>query len=197
MMAGNPFDAEMTQELRQSLEWATASTAPPDPAMDPRTADLRETWVAWSGLLERAETCFGAHFAPQVRLPAGRRRRLAFGLALVAALVAAASGTIWLALSLRPADGPFAGPEVAVDGLERDTLAARGSPAQNTRGSDSFAAASADPRLEWDDAVDNDIAELSHRIIGVQQAWRVRLDAVDLVWCGIAQIRSEIESEPL
>lgn len=192
-MASDPSEAEMTPDLQRSLERATSSTALPDPAMEPRTAELRETWIAWADLLERYETCLGSR-AP-LRLPARPRRRLPLALALVAVLVAVASGTIWLALSLRPADAPFAGQEVAVQDLKRDKPAPTGSAAQRADDKDSAAATKAEQRPEWDDAVDKDIAELSYRLIGVEQAWRVRLDAVDLVWCGIDQIRSEIESE--
>jgi len=118
------------------------------------------------------------------------------GLALVAGLAAVASGALWLSLGSRSADAPFAASEPAIQGLEFESPVAVDSPAQEAAENSSSAVAMADPRLEWDDAADHDIADLSDRVVGVQQSWRSRLDAVDLVWCGVLQIRSEIDSEP-
>ncbi len=196
-MAGDPVEAEMTPTLRRSLEWATASDAAPDPAMDPCTAELREAWIAWTRLLERGESSLGPHSTPLACLPSRPRRRTRFGLALVAVLVAVASGTIWWMPGPRPADVPFARPEATVQEGDGAMVASRGSPSQNGKGNESSIASPADSKLAWEDTADLDIAELSDRLIGIQQSWRVRLDVADLVWCGIAQIRSEIDSEPL
>jgi len=192
-MASDPSDAEVFQELQRSLEWATASTAVPDPAMDPRTAELRETWVAWSDLLERAEASLGPSCLPPC-LPARSRRWLPLGLALVAGLAAVASGTIWLSLGPRSSDPSVALSEPTPE--NRQSLVAADSSTPGTAENSSSSVASADPSLEWDDAADNDIAELSDWVVGVQRSWRKRLDAMDLVWCGVLQIRSEIDSEP-
>ncbi len=196
-MGKDQTDARMTQQLQRSLEWATASTTPPDPAMDPCSAELREAWVAWAHLLERAEQSLESDGTPLARLPTRPRRRFTVGLALVAVVVTVALGTIWFSLSPQSAEAPSTKPEAALPGLESQTLAARASPDQNTDGNNATALASADSKLGWEDTVDNDLVELSQRLIGVQQAWRVCYDPVELVWCGIAQFRSEIESEPL
>jgi hypothetical protein len=141
-----------TKRLQEQLERATATGCQPDPAADAETAALRETWLALGRLLEAASPAGDA--IPELHCP---RRRTSSrwwwaAPAAVAALLLVGAAVAWLPAWSAPGQPPV-------------EVAARPSPVPAT----------AEPDLEWDDTLDEEIALASQRLSSLaQEPYRLR-----------------------
>jgi hypothetical protein len=195
-------EAKETQEVQRILEWATASTAPPEPGMDPQTAALREAWIAWGRLLETAETPMEPSWIRPAAPRRTVRRWLPLGVGVAAATLAIAAATVWFALAMRRNRAPLPEPEVADVVVQPSRLPqkAGGTPApqgiaDSKRGPSQSTSAKAE--IAWEDTFDHEITQVGEQLIGLEQNWRAGAGTLDLVWSRLGQIQEEVETGKL
>ncbi len=175
-----------TRELQGVLERATASTEPPDGAMDASTAALRETWRAWGQLLETIETPMAPPALPPAAPRPARPWRLAAA-AVLATSVAVVAIAAWIAGSTRRTEDPASVQQRAAPASAKAPPVVARQPA----------VAASPPESQWDDRIDEQIARVGQELISMQQAWSPRADALEHVRFRLEEIHTEINSARL
>ncbi len=181
----------------ERLEWATSSTAPAADGADPQAAALREAWMAWGRLLETAESpmepSLGRPAVPQSK----PLRWLPLGAGVAAAILAIVAGTAWFALKSDRATNVPALPKTIASVAQAPTNAASATsgtarPAPAAQPKALAASGAAEP--QWNDAMDDDIVQVSRQLVAVQQGWHASADAFGAVRSQLERMHSEVEA---
>ena len=161
--------------LQRQMEEATAADCGPDCPHDTETASLRQGWLAFGELLEAAQPMADEplQLRPMPRRTA-RSRRLAAGIAAVAASVVVAVTLAWSLL----------GPKQPAD------------PSTPAGGAVASGAAQTD-ELDWDDSLDQQIVQAGQQMVRIQQDWYRPDDAFGSVHDGLEQMEKDIDDNLL
>jgi hypothetical protein len=168
--------------------------------MDPQTASLREAWLAWGRLLQAAEPPQPAWFArPQLPPPTRPRRwRAVVAGALAASLLI---GIVSLGMliafdrrgkALTSGERTPAAQEKAPTSAGKASTSQEKAPALQERAPTSpekavvtspkrIASAVATATLQWDDTLDEQIAQAGQDVVLVREAWTHRMETPELV----------------
>lgn len=199
-----PEDIDDVQALERRLEWATASTAPASTDMDAQTAALREAWTVWGRLLENAQTPMETPLLRRTAPKSMRRRWLPVGAGLAAAMLAVIAATAWIMIEAQRADTSASLPQTVADD-EPKAPTAEASPSQAPAIAAVVPQAAADPSAaqaqsasaaepKWSDTVDDEIVQVSEKLLAVQQDWHTGADAFDTVRARLDRIHAEIDA---
>jgi hypothetical protein len=181
---------EDLDKLQRSLEQATApKPAPGD--LDLQTKSLRAAWVAFGQLLETAqprttELSFPLPSNGTGANAARRRRRLLSAAGLLAASLLIGIATAWM---FRTTTNQPASP-VVLAGQTASVNTNRVTPAEKQR-----QAAATDP--QWNDSLDEQIAQVGQGVILAQQDQYSAADALGAVQYGIERIQQDVDGDKL
>ena len=169
--------------LEQTLDQATAASDAPQRNLEPEAQSLREAWLEFGRLLEAVQSPAALErFVPP---PAPRRWPLAVAAALAASLLVGA-GAYWMW-----SGGGASGVALPTGGNVAVTEGAKPSAVARTP------AASAADGLQWDDSLDQQIAEAGQGVALAQSDLSHAFGEIDFVRFGIQQTRQELERDKL
>lgn len=162
-------------KLQRQLEQATAADCPPEVPLDAETASMREGWLALGQLLEAAQPA--PDEPPKLRPIPRRTARTRWRLAGIAGLAASLVIGVTLGWSLI-------------------VLRHSGSPSPPRGGVASQDMKQPD-ELNWDDSLDQQIAQAGRQLISIQQDWYHLDDAFGPVHDGMEQMEKDIDDSTL
>ena len=173
--------SEDKNKLQQMLEQATSAENLPDVDVDPEARSLREAWVDLGRRLEASQP------ASEISLdrwktprPSHRRRWLLSTAALVAASLLIGVVTTWMSSEADRAE---------------QTAAINPGDAALVQQGDQTAAATDEP--QWDDSLDEQIAQVGWEMIYARQDVYGANDGGGLIQDGIEQMQKELEENNL
>jgi hypothetical protein len=199
------------KKMERMLEKATAPGDAPAGDLDPETASLRETWLAFGQMLDSAdsmlETTAPLSISPlppvdgqrtnSVLLkeekqgvgakPAWRRWAYPLAAGLLAASLLVAAVMMWMHLATCLQDNPSGNEPPQVAAVPRPTTPSVRVPAKGD-GKD-------EPK--WDDALDEQIAQISWQMLCAQHNEPYRTDGFGLMQYRMEQMRQAMEEDPL
>ena len=198
--------SEDLERLQRLLEQATAAEGTSADDRDPETVSLREAWIGFGRLLEAAQSPVGAavqlpHQLDRLSpLPLGegqgvrampRRLRVHRWLISAAALVAASLLIAILAVRGPRATDRAKSPSPAVP----QTAAINAAGATLVHQEREAVKTAAEP--QWDDSLDEQIAQVGRRMVYAQQEAYAGPDAYEPVRYGIEQMQQDLEGNGL
>lgn len=177
------------ENLQRSLEQATAPIGERQGNLDPQTAEWRETWLAFGQLLGTEELSAGPSLARLTMPTAPRRhRRLAAISGLLVAAVSLAAVAAWLMIagSRQLPVGPS--PENVAVKTHQGATAPAATPERP---------APANDIPQWNDTIDDQLAQVGRQVIRVQQRQLWQDNAVSTLQYGVEQLQQEIKDSQL
>jgi hypothetical protein len=179
--------SDEVEKLERMLQRATAAENVPLDDLDGEAARLREGWIAFGRLLEAAEPPAEVSFRclPLPRKQSQRRLWSAVGLLAVSLLFCAVA--MWILQ--RPSGAKNASPatmQIASTGAKRPA------PAKQAV---KLAPGASGP--QWDDSLDEQVAQLGRQVIDVQQGSSAWADTGAAVQSKIEQIQQEFKDNNL
>jgi hypothetical protein len=187
--------SEDAEKLQRMMERATAAEEPSEGGLDPETASLREAWIGFGQLLDAAEA--SADISPlalgelpvvkAMPWPVQPRRRLVPMAALLAASLLMGIVTAWMFNSPQRLAEPSGSPEqtVSVD-IESSMLPEQ--PREDALAAD---------QPQWDDAFDEQIAQIDQQMVYAQQDSYSLADASGLIQYQLEQMQQDFERNEL
>jgi len=177
------------KNMQRSLERATAAKDAPQVGLDSQTASLREAWLAFGRLLEAAQ--------PSTELPLDRwkttppparnRRWILPAAAVLAASLLVGVVAVWMLRATNQPQGAGPAPEQMVATSNHVAAPMREQPA----------AAPAVEGSEWDDSLDEQLAQAGRQVAYAQQDQFPGADTFGLVQYQIEQVRAEEQADKL
>jgi hypothetical protein len=196
----------MNNDLKQLERQLVRATAPGADSrdLDPETQGLREGWLALARLLEAVEDQCPPRTASWKTPPRARPRRwrLPMIVALAASLLIVCVGAwAWIATSTRGGPGAQLPQTAKPDDQTRPKLtptpaAALAAKSQVLSPAPRQAAPVTDGP-QWDDSLDEQLAQAGQNVIRVEAGWRLHGAAVASVQRGVEQVRQEIDENNL
>jgi len=181
--------SEDLERMQRSLERATSAKEAPQADMDPQTASLRKAWLAFGQLLEAAQP---ATDLPLDRWqttppPARKRRWILPAAAVLAASLLIGVVTTWMLRAANQPQNPCPAPEQMVSTSNHVATPTSEQPAAvpTVNGS------------QWDDSLDEQLAQAGQQMAYAQQDQFPGADAFGLVQYQIEQVRAEIQADKL
>jgi len=176
------------ERMQRSLERATAAKDAPQADLDPQTASLREAWLTFGQLLEAAQPATELPLDRWMTTPPARKRRWLLPVAAVlAASLLIGVVTTWMLRATNRPQGPGPAPEQTV---ATSNHVAAPTPEQPT-------AAPAVNGSQWDDSLDEQLAQAGRQVAYAQQDQFPGADAFGLVQYRIEQVRAEVQADKL
>ena len=177
------------ENMQRSLERATAAKDAPQADLDPQTASLREAWLAFGQLLEAAQPATELPLGRWMTTPppARRRRWLLPVAAVLAASLLIGVVTTWMLRAANQPQSPGPAPEEIVSTSNHVAAPTREQPAAVPAGNGS----------QWDDSLDEQLAQAGQQVAYAQQDQFSGADAFGLVQYRIEQVRAEVQADKL
>ena len=205
--------SEDLDKLQRLLEQATAAEGASEDDLNPQTGSLREAWTDFGRLLEAAQPApyysplptnlrsvpgeGQVHNSPlplgegqgvrAIPRPARRRRRLLAAAALLAASLLIGVLTTWTLRETEPSMNPSP--------AQQQTAATKAGDATLVQQNHTAAPTANGP--QWDDSLDEQIAQVGRRMIYAQQDLYAGADACGLVQYKMEQIQRDLEGNEL
>ena len=181
--------SEDLENMQRSLERATAAKDAPQAGLDPQTASLREAWLTFGQLLEAAQPATELPLDRwQTTPPRARKRRwlLPVAAVLAASLLVGVVAT-WMLRAANQPQSPGPAPEEMVATSNHVASPTREQPT----------AAPAVNGLQWDDSLDEQLAQAGRQVAYAQQDQFPGADAFGLMQYRIEQVRAEVQADKL
>ncbi len=188
--------SEDLDKLQRLLEQATAAEGASEDDLNPQTGSLREAWIEFGRLLEAAQPA--TYYSP---LPLGeragvravprhvarRRRRLLSAAALLAASLFIGVLTAWTLRETEQSMNPSP--------AQQQTAATKAGDATLVQQNHTAAPTANGP--QWDDSLDEQIAQVGRQVIYAQQDLYAGADACGLVQYQMERIQRDLEGNEL
>ena len=181
--------SEDLKKMQRSLERATAAKDAPQADLDPQTASLREAWLSFGQLLEAAQpaTELPLEHWTITPPPAQKRRWILPVAAVLAASLLIGVVTTWMLRTANQPQSPGPAPEQTVSTSNHIASPTREQPT----------AVPAVNGSQWDDSLDEQLAQAGQQVAYAQQDQFPGADAFGLMQYRIEQVCAEVQADNL